>query len=391
MAPRLSFSPFRTHYFFLTTVVLSIVVWFLTLVSQALATAQFGNRTVGVLWFAIFLQAFLDIGVILAIATDSVPAMRLQVSVFGSIAIVLSVQGIHAGIFAPLKAESALDAMGVGYLLCTIIDLLWVLYFTSEEDSLAMYLFNKMTKGGAGGGLSLTRRRRGNGMDKEANLDNYVLGAGISSSDIVRRASIARSMMSTHTASAPISVPPVPAVPGPSVLKRSNTGTRSLSSRKSVVSLKEDLPLPPSSPGYIPPMPLHSLSSVHIPEHSYPYSSSPARVSSGINIPVPSIISSSIGVTIPAVPKVPDHARSPSSSTIKAASNSVVEVDDNGSVPLPRARALHAYQGSPDDPDELTFAKGEILEIEDQQGKWWQAKKADGTFGVVPSNYLVLL
>ncbi|KAJ7878438.1 hypothetical protein B0H13DRAFT_2346569 [Mycena leptocephala] len=33
-------------------------------------------------------------------------------------------------------------------------------------------------------------------------------------------------------------------------------------------------------------------------------------------------------------------------------------------------RALHAYSGSPDDPNELTFEKGEVLEIEDQEGKW---------------------
>lgn len=36
---------------------------------------------------------------------------------------------------------------------------------------------------------------------------------------------------------------------------------------------------------------------------------------------------------------------------------------------------------NPDDPNEISFAKGEILDIVDKQGKWWQAKKADGTSG----------
>jgi hypothetical protein len=36
---------------------------------------------------------------------------------------------------------------------------------------------------------------------------------------------------------------------------------------------------------------------------------------------------------------------------------------------------------SPDDPNEISFSKGEILEIVDKQGKWWQAKKADGSIG----------
>ena len=63
---------------------------------------------------------------------------------------------------------------------------------------------------------------------------------------------------------------------------------------------------------------------------------------------------------------------------------------------------------SPDDPNEISFTKGEILDIVDKQGKWWQAKKADGTLGskpasrcdaftrthcrlVAPSNYLQII
>lgn len=44
--------------------------------------------------------------------------------------------------------------------------------------------------------------------------------------------------------------------------------------------------------------------------------------------------------------------------------------------------AKHIPDGaSADDPNEISFQKGEIMEILDKQGKWWQAKKADGTVG----------
>lgn len=55
-----------------------------------------------------------------------------------------------------------------------------------------------------------------------------------------------------------------------------------------------------------------------------------------------------------------------------------------------KARALYAYDANPEDSKEVSFVKGEILDVCNICGTWWPVKKASGEEGMAPSNYLVL-
>jgi len=45
---------------------------------------------------------------------------------------------------------------------------------------------------------------------------------------------------------------------------------------------------------------------------------------------------------------------------------------------------MYAYSASPDDPNEVSFAKGDTLEVMDNTGKWFQVRTPSGQTGVSP-------
>lgn len=153
----------------LGTLVLAVLGWFIAFIGQIVAEADNGSQPLGRIWFGIFLQFFLNAGVIITIATDSIGMARLQVAAFTAVALTFSVVGIDEGIY---DSRSSYKAFTAGYFLTTFADVIWLLYFTSEEDSPIFALMNTFGTGGLNGPGS--RATRGGG----ARRTSMRMGAG---------------------------------------------------------------------------------------------------------------------------------------------------------------------------------------------------------------------
>ncbi|KAH9178528.1 hypothetical protein EDB89DRAFT_2111504 [Lactarius sanguifluus] len=329
---RLDFTPILTHYLFLFTSVFSVLAWFIAFIAQIVATADFGHNAIGTLWFAIWLQLFLILGVVYTLASDSIAMHRLQIITFGSVSIVFAVIGVNETIFTH---SASLDAVAAGWLILAMVDILWVLYFTSEEDSLSLYLFNSLGTGG----LSPPSRRRRTRTASIHNTASYGGGGGYSCrGDRIRRFA-----------------------PGIGSNPLDNAPPQSQRSANSVVG--------PVSPG-------------------------PAQSALGADTSVPQGINSPL-MSTPGNAGIGAGGGPPLPADTSIASDSAYPY---------KAKALYACASSESFPNNdcadseyrrcrycISFSKGEIMDIIDKNGKWWQARKEDGTLGIAPSNYLQII
>ncbi|KAF2868063.1 high osmolarity signaling protein SHO1 [Massariosphaeria phaeospora] len=274
--------------FALATISISILAWIIVFVSSILAAVRGGFPNFA--WWTLVLMFWCIVGVTVAVASDSERTYHVAIVGFLSAGLVCTTASVNSLVYS---AIAAFEAAAAGYILLSMIAIVWIFYYGSEPQA-----------------------------SHRAFVDSYALHKENPGSRSSRQMS-------------------------------NNYGTR--------------------------------------PETSVAANQAPQMYTSAqlngfeTSSPVSGYPGGPVGV----------DARSssqPRFGGMNAQTPTNDEPQQEQSLEYPyRAKAIYSYEANPDDANEISFQKHDILEVSDVSGRWWQAKKPNGETGIAPSNYLILL
>lgn len=353
-------------------------------------------------WFTTWVNLALVIAIIFLIIVGSVGFFKPLLVPFLIIAIVMSVLGADQGLYS---SRNDLQAMGAGYLIFAIAAVIWLLYLTYAE-SMESSVAGGRPGGGAFGSVPGVSTALGAGAGLAGGAASG-LGGGISSAGNAASGTLGglRNRFSLGKGFGNKGAGDVGNYPNSENVNASDiTPSQSQNVPTGVVSH--------SPSGADASAPMRGVDSSVMPE-SY---SSQGLGGSGLQSPngptglsgrdAPNSIGMGSSSTYPpqiggdpslAPPIVGSEQSTYDSNTMPGiastggAGANVPGTQESGAPRLQRAEALYSYKASEDDPTEISFNKGDILEIVDSSGKWWQAHRPNGELGIVPSNYLQML
>ncbi|KAJ7194183.1 hypothetical protein GGX14DRAFT_576502 [Mycena pura] len=131
------------NYFYAATILVSAAAWLVAFVAQIAVTEIDGHDAVGVLWFAIFLQLLLTLGVLAAAASGAMAAHRLQLTAGAAAGMVLAALGVDRNIFV---AQPARGALAAGWLVLAAADGAWLLACGAEPGTPLARLVDAMAR-----------------------------------------------------------------------------------------------------------------------------------------------------------------------------------------------------------------------------------------------------
>ncbi|KAK9460725.1 uncharacterized protein V1516DRAFT_677485 [Lipomyces oligophaga] len=344
--------------FALSTISVAIIGWIIAF------AASVSSDTTGTYpqfsWWGLAYQFALIIGITYVLASDAVDLYRLAVVGFASAGLVYSTNSTNNLVYTGRAADAAAAA---GNILLSIVNCLWIFYFGTSSDApphafIDSYALGKDSSVGTRSHRSVTSSAQG----------GYAAGAHTGSGH-------------AHTGSGSVVATSRSQTAGP-------TGTAPgidpyRYARGMAPSTASAVPTPTYP--HFPQQQQQLQQQQQQQQHMFTSAQLSGFETASIGGPTGTGTATSSSAPVSAT------LLRPSGIDANPVPAAVVEpLDAPTDYPL-RARAIYSYNANPDDANEISFSKGEILEIADVSGRWWQARKANGEVGICPSNYVQLL
>ncbi|TIB71621.1 hypothetical protein E3Q23_03719 [Wallemia mellicola] len=276
-------------------------------------------------WANVFLNLAIISAYIAADVIGTLPAYRLQLSIFNGASFALAVITVNRKIY---DRDSSAQAVGAGFLIIAILNVLSILHLTSEPDTMIAGVFRMCTAPTFGSlAMSGSIGQQSAAMRNVSTSNPFANVSKLNRNDSTSYDSNAHSGFWSNRPTTQ-NTAPVPAQP--------------------------PMMQAPVQAAASPVAPTSQYGSAH----------------------------GSLGNRTTATPSDGLHHSSATGTT-------GANIPDNE---LPQARCLYAYSASAEDPNEIGFTKGEILLVVDNSGKWWRVRKPNGQGeGIAPSNYLTMV